>query len=71
MRGKQPNAYFKTACFVKYLCSLLMDFHETSMTSITGIPLMSTIEMRGNNPILTSKLYSLLNISAPCWHGFS
>ena len=36
MRGN-PCANFKTACFVKYLGLLLMDFHETS---ITGIPLL-------------------------------
>ena len=35
--GQQPYANFKTACFVKYLGSMLTDFHETS---ITGILLM-------------------------------
>ena len=35
MKGNYAN--FKTACFVKYLGSMLTDFHETS---ITGILLM-------------------------------
>ena len=29
------------------------------------------IEMLDNNPILTSKLHVLLNISAPCWLIFT
>ena len=28
------------------------------------------IKMRGNNPMLTSKWYFLLNILAPCWNIF-
>ena len=32
------------------------------LTSITGIFLIEMIEMRGNNPMLTSKLHVLLNI---------
>ena len=35
--GQQHYTNFKTACFVKYLTSMLMDFLETS---ITGIHLM-------------------------------
>ena len=34
MRGQQPYANFKTACFVKYLGSILMDFHKTSLPEI-------------------------------------
>ena len=40
--GQKPYANFKTACFVEYLASMLMDFHETS---ITGILLMSLSKM--------------------------
>ena len=29
------------------------------------------IKMRGNNPMLTSKLHALLHISAPCWWIFT
>ena len=34
MRGNKPYANFKTAHFVKYLSSMLTDFHETSRTEI-------------------------------------
>ena len=34
--GTKPSANFKTAHFVKYLGSMLMDFHETSITGIFG-----------------------------------
>ena len=34
MRGQQLYAYFKIALFVKYLGSLLSNFHETSRTGI-------------------------------------
>ena len=37
MRDNNPILHFKTACFVKYLGSMLIDFDETS---ITGILLM-------------------------------
>ena len=40
-----------------------MDFHKNS---ITWILFDEMIEMRGNNPMLTSKLHVLLNISVPC-----
>ena len=32
--GQKPYANFKTACFVKYLGSMLTDFHKTSKTGI-------------------------------------
>ena len=35
--------------------------------SLEGIPLIRQLIMRGNNPMLTSKLHVLLNISASCW----
>ena len=39
--GQQPYANFKTVLFGKYLSSMLMDFHETS---ITGILLMRQLK---------------------------
>ena len=62
-KGQQPYAYFKTACFIKYFSSMLIDFHKTSITGIFD----ETIDMRGNNNMLTPKLHLLLNISIPCW----
>ena len=47
----------KLHVFLKCLSSMLMDFHETS---VTGILLIETIKMRGNKPMLTSKLHVLL-----------
>ena len=60
MKGYKPMLTSKL--HVKYFCSLLMDFHKTSVQNSFD----ERIEMRDNNPMLTSKLYVLLNISAPC-----
>ena len=61
MRAK-PYANFKSTCFAEYLSSMLTDFHETYNRDSFD----ETIEMRGNNPMLTSKLHVLLNVLAPC-----
>ena len=60
--GWQPYANFKTACFVEYLSSMLINFHETSTT---GILLMRQLKW-----VVTSKLPILLNISASAWEIF-
>ena len=65
--GAQSYANCNTACFVKYLGSMLMyftwDFYNRDSFD-------ETIEIRCNNPMLTSKLYVLLNIWTP-FDGFS
>ena len=66
MRGNSPMLTLKAAHFVKYLNSMLMDFHETS---ITGIFWWDN-QNEGNSHMLTSKLYVLLNILSPCWKIF-
>ena len=72
MRCNIAYANFKTACFVKYL---------SWQTSKTGMMRFSqdfynrdsfdeAVKMRGNSPMLTSKLHVLFNILAPCWQNF-
>ena len=53
---------FKTAFLVKYLSSMLTDFHKIFYNRDS---FDETIKMKGNNPMLTSKLHFWLNILAP------
>ena len=62
--GWQPYANFKAALFVKYHSSMLMDFHKDFYNRDFFV---ETIKMRGNSPMLTTKLHIFLNILAPCW----
>ena len=57
----------KLHCFVKYLCSLVDRFSQDFCNSNS---FNETIEMRGNKPMLTSKLYVLLNISGSLMTDF-
>ena len=40
---------------------MLANFHESSIDE--------TMEIRGNNPMLSSKLYILLNVNICLWHA--
>ena len=71
-KGSQPYTNLKTVHFVQYLDSLKMNFLETCRTGfvlsqgLKRAPLfVMRIERRGHKPILTSKLYILINILTP------
>ena len=55
MRGNNHMHNFKTACFVKYLRYMLMDFQDFYDRDSFD----ETTEIMGNNPMLTSKLHVL------------
>ena len=58
----------KIFCFKRNWASLLkIKQNEKSAFIYHRNYFDETIKMRDNNPMLTSKLHVLLNISAPCW----